>query len=362
MSVAERSDLDRGPRESARRAAFPAARMLVGLAFVMGAVIAVVFPSGREFAEITGKSRVDAYSIAYLTVLTRAQPEDRHLRIAHARQLAKIGRWDEALAALGPAIGEDPSVLRLGIMLERARAMPIGAPVRASAFDEVHRELGALGQRPWAPARARELGRLSLELEDPALAARYFLAAAAAETDRSLRVESLAEAARWLRAAGDERRASDCSREAARMTENVEERGRHLVAAADALEAHGLPCDAAAVLAPFARSSDRVALVARAVALESACGDVYEAKDLGRRLLKLAPEDEAHRRAQIARELGAGDPGGALVLLKALVRAHPNDAELRQATAQVAEWSGEPQTALDQWLFLVATGHGAERR
>jgi len=344
------------------RGEFAGAPTLLGLAFMMGVVLTVVFPSGREFAELTGKQRVDAYSLAYLGVLTRAKRDDPNLRLVHARQLGELGRWDQSLAMLegvtfDRATRDAAIALRLELVLARARAMPVGSAERAAAFDSVRRELQAASDRAWPAARARELGKLALELEDPALGARYFVAASAVEADPSARAEALAEAGRWLRAAGDERGASESFRRAAETTRVPEARLRYVLAGAEALEAEGRPCDAAAAVRPYAFGSTDASVVARAAGLSTSCGRVEDARDLGRRLLELAPDEESLVRAQVGRELGAGDPRTALVLLKRLVRQHPNDGAVRLTTARVAEWAGEPQTALEQWMFLVSTGH-----
>lgn len=328
---------------------------------MMGVVLTVVFPSGREFAELTGKQRVDAYSLAYLAVLTRANRDDANLRLVHARQLGTIGRWDEALAMLegvtfDGATLEAASSLRLESMLSRARALPVGSDARSAAFASVRRELSVLSERSWASPRARDFGRLALELEDPALAARYFLAASAGTADPSVRAAGLAEAGQWLRAAGDERSASDSFRRAADTAPQWGQKVRYVLAGAEALEAEGRPCDAADLVRPYALRSVDIDLIVRAAALSSACGKVHDAQTLGRRLLELAPHDETYVRAQVARELGAGDPRSALALLEELVKKQPNDRELRRTMARVAEWCGEPKIALEQWMFLVSAG------
>ncbi|MBX3219294.1 MAG: hypothetical protein KF795_02170 [Labilithrix sp.] len=347
--------------DTSRRGVFAGAPMLLGVAFVMGVVLAVVFPTGHEFAALAGKHRVDAYSIAYLSVLTRAKRDDGHLRLVYARQLASLGRWDAALAELdretfAPALVGDAEGLRLELMLARAYALDPTSVARRAALDAVHDELRRLRGRSWPPSRARELGALALELEDPGLAARYFLAAAEAEPSRSARAATLADAGRWLRAAGDDAAASECLRRAAETTDDPEREVVYVTARAGALEAGGRPCDAARALLPFAVSANDVALVTRAATLATSCGDVREAKMLGRRILALAPDDEASMRAQVGRELAAGDPPGALVLLRRLVKSRPEDGDLRLTTARVAEWSGQPQVALEHWLFLVSTG------
>jgi tetratricopeptide (TPR) repeat protein len=348
-----------------RSAGFAGAPMLLGVAFVMGVMLTVVFPTGREFAELTGKHRVDAYSIAYLSVLTRAQRDDGNLRIVYARQLAELGRWEESLAALDagtfdPAAVGDAKTLRLDVVLARARSLPVGSSARASALEAVHQEIRAATRLSWPPPRARELAKLSLELEDPALAARYFLAAGELEVIPSARAEAIAEAGRWLRASSDERGASECFRRAADLTDDRDHKARYLSAGADALEAQGRPCDAADLLRPFVKGSPNVALVVRAAALSTSCGNAHAAKNIGRRLLELTPDDETYVREQVGRELAAGDPSAALLLLRTLVKRHPNDGGLRLTTARVAEWSGQPQIALEQWLFLMSTGHASQ--
>ena len=345
-----------------RRGGFAGAPTLLGLAFMMGVVLTVVFPSGREFAELTGRQRVDAYSLAYLTVLTRAKQDDPNLRLVQARQLGEIGRWDEALAALDGvafdrATEDGASSLRLALLLARARSLPVESAERSSAFDAVRQELHRASTRTWPAQRSYELGRLALELEEPALGARYFVAAGAVETAPAARAAALAEAGRWLRAGGDERAASESFHRAAETADDPADERRYVLAGAEALEALARPCEAADLVRPYAFRSDDVDLIIRSAALATSCGNTGDAQRLGRRVLELAPNEEAHVRAQVSRELGAGDPRSALVLLKKLVKVHPTDRGLRLMTAKVAEWSGDPQTALEQWMFLVSHGH-----
>ena len=96
--------------------------------------------------------------------------------------------------------------------------------------------------------------------------------------------------------------------------------------------------------------------VRRAVDLLRRGARAPDAKGLGRRLVALSNGDAEEMKAQVRRELEAGDAAGALVLLRTLVAARPNDAPLREATARVAEWAGEPHVALRHWLWLFQSG------
>jgi hypothetical protein len=91
--------------------------------------------------------------------------------------------------------------------------------------------------------------------------------------------------------------------------------------------------------------------------LVTSCGRARDAKLLGRRVVALMPESDAERRRQVQRELAAGDPVGALVLLRQLVHNHPNEAPLRETTAHVAEWAGQPQVALEHWMWMLGRGY-----
>ncbi len=332
--------------------------LLTGFAFMIGVAITIVLPTDREYAEVTSRQQVDAYSIAYLAVLTRANPKDAHIRFVYVKQLAQLGRWDEALEALAgvpnkPEYAGETRDLRLAIALARARAFPEDDPARANAFEEVHRQLvELLGIAP--ENRLEDLAKLALELEDPALASKYFLRLADAEPAR--RASALALAGRWLRAAGDGVASGDCYRRAAEAAPDEARRVTYLLAGADSIEGATGACDASKLLeGPAAKSTDK-SLVARAATVLTSCGRVADARTMGRRQLELSPGDETIIRLQVRRELAAGDSRAALALVKKLVELHPHDPKLHELAARVAEWSGQPSVALPEWLWLLQMG------
>jgi tetratricopeptide (TPR) repeat protein len=334
--------------------------LLTGFAFMIGVAITIVLPTDREYAEVTSRQQVDAYSIAYLSVLTRANPKDANLRFVFVRQLAQLGRWDEALETLAgvpdrPEYAGEARDLRLAIALARARAFDDGDPLREKAFADVHAQLSDM--LTIAPDdRLEDLAKLALELEDPALAAKYFLRRADAEPSR--RAEMLALAARWMRAAGDGVASGECYRRAADAAPDESTRVEYLLAGADSIEGATGACDAAKLVeGPAAKSTDKK-LVARAATLLTSCGRVADARMMGRRQLELAPDDETTLRLQVRRELAAGDSHAALGLVKKLLALHPNDPKLHELAARVAEWSGQPSAALPEWLWLLSMGRG----
>jgi hypothetical protein len=344
--------------------ALPPAPRLAGLpllttfAVVLVTLLSLVFPTGSEYAAFTSDTKPDAYSIAYLETLTRANPKELELRLVYAKQLAALGRYDAAFTVILPVLedarlGNDAKQFALDVGLARARAFPAGDPRRATAFADVHAQLVVLLSIPRPAARGEELAKLALELDDPRLAAEFYEDLAAHHP--AGRARYLASAARWLRAAGDNKRAAAHYRSAHDTATASEEAIEYAVLAVASLEADNHPHDAADLAAEYTgRHPTDARILALATRLATACSRAAVARDLGRRWLALAPEAEPVMRAQAERELGAGDAKASLALLNKLVARHPNEYGLRYQRARVSEWAGDLGTAERDLLWLVA--------
>lgn len=344
----------RSPADSRERLA--GTPMLVGIALAFGALLASVVPTRAEFTRNLERPS-DARSLPYLAALMRASGGDRAIELLYVHRLQSLGRFDAALGALSPmAPGpEYPAIanLRFDLLLAKARAEPDETASRASAFAAVTRELGALRSVPQTEARLRELAGVALEVGKPHWAGEYFFAAATL-SPRADRAALLAEAGRWLRAAGDEARAADCFGEASEAETDRSRARADRDLAVDAVEAEGRAEPAAALASSYAAADpDDEAMLARATALAAAAGRARDARDLGRRLASLEPDDDGAVRDQARRELAAEDPRGALADIALLVARHPEDPHWRRVEARVAEWAGDPSLALGDWLWLM---------
>jgi len=337
--------------------------MLVGVAFALGALLAAVLPTAREYQHDTDGLSADAYSLAYLGVLSRATPRDEHTRLALARRFLALGQYDAALLAAGAdgdrARGSGPAEsLRLDVLLARARSIPEGTPARREAFDAVGRQLLTVRAFPQTAARLRELATIALELPNPRLGAEL-LVDAARVAPRDERARLFAAAGRWMRASGDIARAVECFREAEELAPDPQSARDFAVSALDALEADARVAEAADLAASFVKKyGDDAVILDRAATLAAYANRVTVAREFGRRLIRLSPDNEELIRKQVRLELAAADPRAALPLVTRLVAQHPTDVRWREVEARVAEWAGSPALALSDWLWLVGRGVG----
>lgn len=321
-------------------------------------MLAAVVPTRREYAQFADDRPPDAYSLAYLRVLTRANPKDDALRLIYVDHLRKLGRFEEALALLGrpPALGSlhkvDVENLRLELLLAQARSIPEGQAARRVGFGAVAEQLRIVGGLPQPVGQLKALAGLALELSDPGLAAKLYWQAADVSGDD--RASLLASAARWLRASGDSSTASSVYELASNAESDSALARADRLQAVDTLESDDRACDAADLSARYATGDGGDAeLLSRATTLAEECGRAQAARDYGRRLLALSADDAALIERQLYRELAAGDVHAALPLVGQLLREHPDDGRLHELEAHVAEWSGQPDLALDDWLWLL---------
>jgi len=346
--------------------------VLAGVAFTIGMLLAVVFPTRHEFDAATDALPEHAYSAAYLEVIVKANPSDAHSRLAFARQLGHRGDFQAGLDQLaqlerrGAGDVRDAEIreLRFDFALARARSLPEGSSLRTSAFAEVGRALDALGTGSHPPAKLAEYAEVALGLERPSTAARFYQALAT-DSVGDARARWLAATGRWLRAAGDPLGAATAYQQAAAATSDATAAGVWSGLAVTALEAGDQVVLASELATRLAsRAPGDATFLIEAARLALAAGHPIAARDLGRRLLRLRPFDVLERDRQALRELAAGDARAALPWVREAVRRHPADPAWREREARVAEWAGEPTLAMRDWLWLTrrAGSHRHERR
>ncbi len=337
----------------------PLASVPMLLAFAAGVVglIAAVFPTRAEYASLAEVAQPDQYSLAYLKVLIRANPEDTELRLLYVRQLATLGRWDESLQILGPVFDdplrrEDARQLRFEIALARARSLPEPSAPRTAAFEEVAALIPDLLRREVGLTRLRQIAAVALAVGKPELAAEIY-ARIAGLLPEDERPEARALAARWYLGAGNQAAAARYYAWASNSSTNVADAKRFALLELGALEQKDVELAADRSVAYAKKWWDDRGVVERATRLATSCDRPRTARDFGRRLVQLGPVDEPLLRAQAKRELAAGDSKAALVIIEGLLVTHPSDCRLHEARAILSEWVGNADPALEEWLWLA---------
>lgn len=329
---------------------------LIGaFAVVFAAMLAAVFPTSDEYADFASTQKPNAFSVAYLHALNRANPNDEKLRMVYARHLAQVGRAADALEALrsvanGRGLADEARDLSFDLALVLVHEAPSPAERRRAVDGAVQRLTDLVG-RPHSADRLRALTDAALELERPDLAARALLELARVDTDRAAR---LAEAGKWFRASGAVNAAADAYRQAVAMETDPEKGRTYALDAIAALRAGSRVCDAAEVANELARAHwDEPATATSAMDLAVECGNAKLARDLGRRVVELSSDSDDLLFAQVKRELAAGDLAAAFMLMQELVKRQPDEPSLREIDSRIAEWAGHPEVALQDWLYLM---------
>lgn len=329
--------------------------LIVAFGAVFAGMLVAVFPTSDEYANFASTQQPNAFSVAYLQALARANPSDEKIRLVYARHLAKVGRASDALQALtsiaqSRGLADEARDLSFDLALVLVHEASSAAERRRATEEAVNRLTELVGTARGAE-RLRALADAALELERPDLAARALIELSRVDADRAAR---LAEAAKWFRAAGNERAAADAYRQAMTAETDSEKARPYAEGAVAAMRAAGRACDAADVANDLAHAHwDELATAQGAMDLAVECGNAKLARDLGRRVVELSGGSDDLLFDQVKRELGAGDLAAAFSLMQELVKRQPDEPSLREIDGRIAEWAGHPDVALQDWLYLM---------
>lgn len=353
----QRDPLHISPDDPERSRLFPRGTLL-GLGLLCAAALALVYP-GHTLMQMLATSKDDALAIDYLRHLVQLRGGDAGLQVMLAQRYFRIGERQQALDALRDVHDPQADALRLQIWKsrwyaadaagERARAARArGAlsslllrfhPADYRQWRETVAMLLGLGEPdaarrlapeivrflPLPPTAARETARLLVGLQDYPLAAQVLFTSAGVPLAPAERDALMRDGANALLASGDPVLAY-------RRTEAAIGQG--------------------AVDAPLAWFMVQLALGANDAAgaarwLQRAVNLDAPAAELGRALAP--PQRELAWRVLLA----ASDLPGAVRIADAALAATPADRSWAERRAQVLEWSGRADAAMQQWIALL---------
>lgn len=330
------------------------ASVLIGIGVVFGGLLYGLFPD--RSLKVLERTPPDALSIIHLQLALEARPQDPAVRLLLATQLAALGRFDEAEQVLAPALFgvEEERALALALSIERTRWLASTGPER-----EQRREHLAL--RLWLEhPTSVEMAELALDLGEPRLAAQIF--EALGERPHPTREGHLARAAKAWAAAHDPEAAARVWIALAEAEPDPTLARRHWWAAAQYAEAAGDLKAARRWIGRASRLAPRdVELCERALALALADGDAAGAADVAQEYWAHADPNDPTLGRRLARVLvGAGRNLEALEIFRRIEVGPGSEDEV--LWAQLEEWTGHPDRALEIWRRRWRRrGHTADR-
>jgi len=353
----QRDPLHISPDDPQRSRLFPRGTLL-GLGLLCAATLALVFP-GQHLMHLLATSNDNTLAIEYLRHLVDLRGDDVQLRLLLAQRYLRIGQTDHALDTLATVHTPQADALRLRIWKQRwfdARARH-----QTAAEAQARQALAALLLRitPQSAAEWRDTVTLLQGLDEPQAARRI---AAMVERFLPLPPAAALQTVPLLVGLHAYALAAQVAFTAARIVPTTAQWQELLETGARALLAAGQP------VAAYTQTT--AALGQRAVTptlawflLQLALGADRPA-DAARWLRQAV--DVQQPPAQLGKALSAaqinlawqvllagGDLRGALRIADAALAQSPGDRGWAQRRAQVLEWSGQPDAAMQQWIALL---------
>jgi hypothetical protein len=379
--------------------------MAVGLGLLVAGGLALTFPYRDLETRIARETRaVDPLQVEYLRLWLRARPDEHGLRMLLARQLAEIGDYAGARAELRALPrGADPqaaariALLEIDIGLRETYALAQDDPRRALLLAELRAQLDAMTRVAWPASIDVELAERAAQAG--AFDAALFWHERLLARDAQLSANAWEAAARRIAALGAPELAARLYFRAQSVATRRDEKRRLFVAALRTLEGAGLYDAALAAaevqigvlgndtatlefLTRFALAANRPDIAQRyatrllRLSLAPAAIAAWQARFAapvprewlalieaprlvrtqadgalpGERLPepKLPFDDRVY---SLAYEVFLANRNlkDALAVAQSAVRQAPKNATWRLRLARVADWSGKPVLALEQW-------------
>jgi hypothetical protein len=191
-----------------------------------------------------------------------------------------------------------------------------------------------------------------LELGRPDLAAKLYERWASINNEHHF--ERLKEAGRWYVAAGTPLQAAEIYHKAYKETDDAEQAKQFALLAINALRAADKGSLALTSMKEYLQKfpNDK-GLLDEAIVLALATNDPKQALAWGSVRLALEPNNPEQISKQVDLALAAGNLEVAWSLCERLLLLKPKDTHIHERAAQIAEWAGKPELALNQWVWLV---------
>jgi len=321
----------------------PWALLLVSSA--VGGLLWFNFQDEKVFAP--GDKAPDQVSVSYAQLLLAAHPEDDELRLRLVEQLIQLGDYKAANTHLDQ--WPQPNANLQAFYREAMQAFQL--PVDTDPVPLLKR-FDALDKAALSVPQLSLLANLQLRLNAPAQAARIY--ALLAERDAPHREQWLQQEAKWSLAGGQAERAAQAYAELEQNTADPVQRRQYLKYAFDAYlaaEQGGRAIELLKKRLDTLTGSDAdAALLRSGVDVAIAQQNYPCAQALLKRWGELQPDNPELEEKDFSLRLAFNDLDGAWASGHRLLAQRPNDVVLMRKLAQLGEWKGDHDEALDLWI------------
>ena len=332
----------------------------MGVAVLLVLVVLVLTYQNKDAFMPQGQN--DAVSAGYAELLLAADPENIELRSELVEMLIERGEFSRALKHLADWQGGDEQARRFYNLVLDGRM----ATVRhdEQAILAARQRLAEFDLTGLSPDQQTQLADLALALGLPARAADLHLAMAQVEGPDQ-QAHQLA-AARWYLAAEQPADAAVIYQQLAEQARTVEGRRQFALLAYNGF----LAADQASVASEYAvQLLDSGSLETlgddwwlRSVQTAQGAMRFDLATRLAEHWRRAEPDSVAALQARFDMALAAGDTATAWEVGKDLLEQSPPSAELLRQMAQLGQWRGKPEAALDYWVAYLDMAADAEAR
>lgn len=323
-------------------------------------IFALLFYKGDRLKDLLYIVKPDRISVLYLKLLLNINPDNTDLHLELARHYINLGQEDQARFELEPLLEEEGSValeakiLILEIDFKNYFSLAEDDPRRATELARLQSSIIEISKNPIPVTLISNIINLSLELNQPAVAANLFYQWSTIILEPAERIEKLKASGQWYIAAGLPSRAAEIYHTCYELSENTAQARQFALLALQISRAAGGSNRATEYFHVYQQRFPKdPELLDEMISIYFADHKPKYAYELGVLRLALDPDNPDQINKQIEHALAAEEIQSALVLAQRLIGIVPNDHSAHERLAHIAEWNDKPALALKEWLWLA---------
>ena len=321
---------------------------------VIVAVLVWLFPQQDVFRKQLPAEQVDAVSIAYLELLLQTVPEDTPLRINLIRQLMQTGQYQQALLRLNYLLVSYPleyvntiDLLQLQILAQLSFGDTLSEQKKIAYRDTVEKLLVSMRDQDFNSSEREAIAAIALAIGRPLYAADQYVYLATSDTGKAM--QWWQRAAKWYLAAGEQQKVARIYVDLAKY--NAE---KYVQKAIDTYLMLGQRDRALQLYSEYLDTVfNDVDMLSGAIRLAIDVGDKPRAQQYLSHMLQNLSTDAAAMLQTRDLALALGDLKLASDAARHYAQLKPLDWQQREKLAQIYEWRGLPEAALQEWRKLI---------